>query len=187
MEDSAMEESFLKRTAPSWMPTTHEEVQTIVVGMFCIELFCAPLFYLMGYLHMFKEASIGTGVFLAASVFVQLHLGRSPFFKKQFAEHNVPLESMMGLPVRWSGFKRWQYLFITSVPNYAHILSTAVAAGGRVMGVLALPGANFPGELEHRAFAWLDYWPDWAAGDSHRPLASPFRHTRSLHVYQLQR
>jgi len=35
----------------------------------------------------------------------------------------------MGVPMRWTGLRRWEYLFVTVAPNYIHVLSTATATG----------------------------------------------------------
>lgn len=122
---------------------SEEQLKKAIFWAFFPEYLGLPLFYYLGKFHHMMASYILQAVFLAGSSHLQLSgfkLVVSPeFIEREYPGYKfqsyatpgramlAPLTSIMGVPTKWLGMRKWQYDMTSLAPNYLQIITTVQA------------------------------------------------------------
>jgi len=127
---------------PLYKFQSFEQLKKAVWWSFFPEYLSLPLFYWLSAARMLKTSYALQSLFLAGSSFLQLSgfkflvtnqvkvrgtKGKVVDYQELTRNFLAPLETIMGIPVKCLGFRRWSYDLVSLAPNYLTVITTVQA------------------------------------------------------------
>lgn len=116
--------------------TSMQEIRSLAIKAFFPEYCLLPVFYMIGYWHLWIAAYVAQAAFLTGSIFFQAQVyfsGRheevDDEIKEGYARMNKDMESIMRISVASLHIKVWFYNAVLLMPMFMHSVSSAVAIG----------------------------------------------------------